>query len=134
MASDIFARPVFARARRLCLSFPETTETASWGHPNFRAGRKIFCAFEMIRGRPSIAFRLPDGVIDELLASGQGFSTPYGRSRWASLWVDGDVDWPKVTALVEASYRTVANKHILRELSARTSEDAERRSGPRRRR
>jgi predicted DNA-binding protein (MmcQ/YjbR family) len=46
------------RLRAMCLSFPETSEAASWGHPNFRAGRTVFAAFEHINGRPSIAFRL----------------------------------------------------------------------------
>ena len=31
---------ILQRLRLLCLSFPETSERSSWGHPNFRAGRK----------------------------------------------------------------------------------------------
>lgn len=44
LLTNKFERPVFARARALCLAFPETAETVSWGHPNFRAGKKTFCA------------------------------------------------------------------------------------------
>src|SRR5687767_13328832 len=41
--TNVFQRAVFAHARRLCLAFPETAETASWSHPNCRAGKKTFC-------------------------------------------------------------------------------------------
>ena len=44
------------RLRALCLSLPETSEASSWGHPNFRAGKKTFVAFERVKGRPSIAW------------------------------------------------------------------------------
>ena len=111
--TDIFARPVFARARRLCLALPETTEKQSWGHPNFRAGKKTFCAFEMLSGRPSIAFRLSPEDAERALQRKDFFATPYGRGLWASTWVDGTVDWKVVATLIERSYRLVANKRML---------------------
>jgi hypothetical protein len=37
---------VLNRLREMCLSFPETKEVSSWGHPNFRAGKKTFATFE----------------------------------------------------------------------------------------
>ena len=114
---DLFDRPVFARVRRLCLALPETTEKMAWGHPNFRAGTKTFCAFELIQGRPSIAFRLPPAALDDLLAGG-GFATPYGRGRWASVWVDGRLDWERMQALVDSSYRTIAPKRALKAMAA----------------
>jgi predicted DNA-binding protein (MmcQ/YjbR family) len=113
-----FERPVFARARRLCLGLPETAETASWGHPNFRAGRKTFCAFEMVNGRPSIALRLSPADVDRMLRRKHFFTTPYGRGLWASVWVDGAIDWKLLASLVECSYRVVANKRMLRVLDA----------------
>src|SRR5512140_57873 len=74
-----FQRRPFARARKQCLAFPETVEALAWGHPNFRAGRKTFCAFEVVRGRPSIAFRLSPPDMDLVLQRDEFFSTPYGR-------------------------------------------------------
>jgi predicted DNA-binding protein (MmcQ/YjbR family) len=47
------------------------------------------------------------------------FVTPYGQGRWASMWVDGPVDWPLVARLLERSYRTVANKRMITELDNR---------------
>src|SRR5688572_15414683 len=116
--TDLFARPVFARARRLCLAFPETTEKQSWGHPNFRAGKKTFCAFEMITGRPSIALRLSAADVDRMLRKKGFFRTPYGRGLWASVWVDGAIDWMLMASLLERSYRLVANKRMARVLDA----------------
>ena len=114
----LFTRPVFARARRRCLAYPETTERSSWGHPNFRAGRKTFCAFEVVKGRPSIAFRLLPSDIDRVLRRPQFFATPYGRGAWASIWVDRKVDWPLVESLIDRSYRVVANKRMLKALDS----------------
>jgi predicted DNA-binding protein (MmcQ/YjbR family) len=97
-----------ARLRSLCLSLPETTETGSWGHPNFKAGKKTFVAFERVKGRASIAFRLEPDEVERLLQRKQFFATPYGRGLWVSLWADDQVDWHAVSELVERSYRVVA--------------------------
>jgi predicted DNA-binding protein (MmcQ/YjbR family) len=115
--NDPFNRPLYARARRLCLALPETSEKSAWGHPNFRVGTKTFCAFELIKGRPSVAFRLPADAVDDVLAN-EGFATPYGRGLWASVWIDGRIDWKRLQALVELSYRTVAPKRALRAVDA----------------
>jgi predicted DNA-binding protein (MmcQ/YjbR family) len=98
------------RLRSLCLALPETSETASWGHPNFKAGKKTFVAFERVKGRASIAFRLNSGDVERLLQRKQFFATPYGRGLWASLWADGRIDWRAVEDLVERSYRLVRSK------------------------
>jgi len=115
----MFGRPVFARLRRLCLACPETVETTSWGHPNFRAGKKTFCAFEIISGRPSIAFRLAPADIKRASRRRHFFPTPYGRGLWMSRWVDVGVDWGVVATLLEQSYRLVANKRMLASFSPR---------------
>ena len=112
-AKDVFERPVFARARRICLGFPDSIEVVAWGHPTFKAGRKMFCAFEIIRGRPSIAFRLPAKQAAAALEDVRCFASPYGRGLWVSVWVDGTVDSKQIAAFVDRSYRTVAPKRSL---------------------
>lgn len=107
------SRPIVGKLRALCLAFPETSETSSWGHPNFRAGKRIFSAFEIVKDRPSIAFRLEATDINRLLRNTNFFATPYGQRRWASMWVDGPVDWRLVARLLERSYRIVANKRMI---------------------
>jgi predicted DNA-binding protein (MmcQ/YjbR family) len=130
------SRPVVERLRGLCLTLPETSERASWGHPNFRAGKKTFAAFEIIAGRPSIAFRLPPGDVEELLRGRNFFATPYGRGLWASLRVDEQIDWQLVDRLLRRSYRTVALKRMLAAMDkpqrrGRTGQESSDRTGQR---
>jgi predicted DNA-binding protein (MmcQ/YjbR family) len=108
-----------ARLRKMCLGYPQTTETSAWGHPNFKAGKKTFAAIEQIGGRPSFAFRLPPADVERLLTRKTFFATPYGRGQWVSVWVDGPLDWKAVTDLVDRSYRTVAQKRMLAALDVR---------------
>lgn len=117
-SEQIFARPVFARVRRKCLALPESVETSSWGHPNFRAGKKTFCTFELVKGRPSVAFRLPPDDVERLLPGKQFFLTPYGRGQWVSAWLDEAVDRKLIEQLIESSYRTVATKRMVAALTA----------------
>lgn len=81
---------------------------SAWGHPTFKAGRKTFCAFEIVRERPSIAFRLPATEVTAALKDAGCFATPYGRGLWVSVWIDGTVDWTQIEGFVDRSYRTVA--------------------------
>ena len=93
------------RIRRLCLSLPGTTETSSWGHPNFRAGRRIFVTIERVKGRPSVAFRLNATDVDLLLRRHRFFATPFGRGQWASVWADGRPNWRLVERLAKRAHR-----------------------------
>lgn len=114
------SRPIVQKLRSLCLAFPESSETASWGHPNFRAGKRTFAAFEVWKGRPSIAFRVDKKDADVLLKKKNWFATPYGQGRWVSVWADSRVDWRLVSKLLERSYRTVAIKRMLKVLDLRS--------------
>jgi predicted DNA-binding protein (MmcQ/YjbR family) len=98
--------------RALCGSFPETSETSSWGHPNFRVGKRTFSAFERVGGRPSIAFRLSRTEVTRLARRKLFFATPYGRGLWVSVWADGPVDWVLVSDLLRRSYCSVAGKRL----------------------
>ena len=107
------AGPVIQKLRALCLSFPETSETSSWGHPNFRAGKRTFAAFERVKGRPSIAFRVEPLDAGRLLRRPNFFATPFGRGHWVSLWADAPLNWRLVGDLLRRSYRVVALKRML---------------------
>jgi len=112
-AGDVYDRTVFARTRRQCLSLPGSTEAVAWGHPVFKAGGKMFCTFEVMKGRPSIAFRLPAKDAAAALKDVRCFASPYGRGLWVSVWVDEAVDWKQIATFVDQSYRTVAPKRSL---------------------
>jgi predicted DNA-binding protein (MmcQ/YjbR family) len=104
---------VLQRLRAECLALPETSEVGSWGHPNFRAGKRTFATFEQINGRPSIAFRLNPTDVDLLLLRKQFFATPYGRGQWVSVWADTALNWRLVRHLLQRSYRLVALKRMI---------------------
>ena len=107
------SRPIVKKHRALCLAFPETSELSSWGHPNFRAGKRAFSSFEIVKGRPSIAFRLDAIDVSLLLRKKNFFATPYGQGRWVSVWADRRVAWRLVERLLDRSYRTVATKRMI---------------------
>ncbi len=111
---------VLQRLRELCLSFPETSERSSWGHPNFRAGKKTFATFERVHGRPSIAFRLGQTDIKQLTRRKRFFATPYGRGQWISMWTDVPHDWHIIEDLLRRSYRVVALKRMIAALEDRS--------------
>jgi predicted DNA-binding protein (MmcQ/YjbR family) len=110
---------VLQRLRRLCLSLPETSERSSWGHPNFRAGSKTFAAFERVKGRPAIAFRLDREDVDRLMRRKDFFATPYGRGLWISVWADVPPDWRAIGDLLDRSYRVVALKRMVAALDGK---------------
>jgi predicted DNA-binding protein (MmcQ/YjbR family) len=104
---------VLEKLRAMCLALPETSESASWGHPNFRAGKRTFATFERVDTRPSIAFRLDRDDVERLLRRRQFFSTPYGRGQWVSVWADQTLDWRLVADLLQRSYRAVALQRMI---------------------
>ncbi|HYC61745.1 MAG TPA: MmcQ/YjbR family DNA-binding protein [Thermoanaerobaculia bacterium] len=98
------------RLRAICAALPDTTEVAAWRHPTFRVGGKTFVAYEVITGRPSIAFRVDRDQGEILLEDPRFFATPYGRGLWVSLWADRRVPWKLVTSLARESYTLMAPK------------------------
>ena len=117
-APDTHVGVFLARVRRLCISLPETSETSSWGHPNFRAGKRTFVTIERIGNERSIAFYLSPLEVEELLAQPGFIRTPYGRDRWMSLKTRPRPNWSIVKALVLRSYMRVALKRMLSQLGS----------------
>ena len=108
--------PLLSRVRKLCLSLPETSEVSSWGHPNFRAGKRTFVTFEHTDGIETIAFHLRPSEVAELEGQAGYMRTPYGRGQWVSLRIQPRPKWPAIERLVLRSYRQVAIKRMLLEL------------------
>ena len=112
---------LLARVRKLRLTLPESSEVDSWGHPNFRAGKRTFVTFECFKGRPSIAFRVKAIDVGSLSRRQEFFITPYGRGQWVSLWADRRISWNVIRDLVKRSYRSVALKRMICALDKKTS-------------
>jgi predicted DNA-binding protein (MmcQ/YjbR family) len=107
---------VLNQVRSLCLALPETREVLAWGHPTFRAGKKMFAGFGEDREGLTLGLKVGFDRQDELLNDERFFPTPYAaRQGWVSLRIDSKTDWDEVRGLVREAYRQVA---ILRMLKA----------------
>jgi predicted DNA-binding protein (MmcQ/YjbR family) len=113
--------PQYERAlhqvRALCLALPETREIEAWGHPTFRAGKKMFAGFGREGNDLSLGLKVGFDRQEELLSDDRFFPTPYAaRQGWVSVRIDDRTDWAQVGGLVREAYRQVANKRMLKAL------------------
>jgi predicted DNA-binding protein (MmcQ/YjbR family) len=100
---------VLERLRRICLALPDAEEYEAWGHPNFRAGKKTFAAFEQYKGEWAICLRVPKTHQSLFLKDPRFYLTPYvGKHGWVSLRVAGRLNWKEIRELVTGSHRLVA--------------------------
>ena len=105
--------------RAICLALPESSEVEAWGHPTFRAGKKMFAAFGGEGNDLTIGLKVGFERQEELLQDERFFPTPYAAHQgWVSLRLDGKVDWEEVRALAREAYRQVALKRMLTALDA----------------
>jgi predicted DNA-binding protein (MmcQ/YjbR family) len=107
------------QVRAVCLALPEAAEVEGWGHPTFRAGKKMFAAFGGEGNDLSLGLKVGHDRQEELLKDARFFPTPYAaRQGWVSLRIDGATDWDEVRGLVREAYRQVAIKRMLKALDA----------------
>jgi len=112
------AEKLIAKVRALCLALPGVKEVEAWGHPTFRAPKKLFaaCGIEP-GGDPTLGLKMSYERQDELLKDPRFFPTPYAaRQGWVSLKLDAKTDWKEITGLLREAYRQVALKRLLKEL------------------
>jgi predicted DNA-binding protein (MmcQ/YjbR family) len=108
---------VLNQVRSLCLALPETAEVEAWGHPTFRAGKKMFAAFGQEAGDLTIGLKVGHDRQEELLRDARFYPTPYAAHQgWVSLRLDGKTDWNEVKGLIREAYRQVALKRMLKAL------------------
>ena len=110
--------PLLTRVRAICLSFPDTKETMTWGKPHFRVGEKIFAGFGEEKGRASIGFKLEMDHARAILRDERFTPAPYvGHKGWVSMDMSGRIDWDQLRDLIEESYELIAPKRSLAKLS-----------------
>ena len=109
------AKETLVWLRVLCERLPETGEKASWGHPNFTVGGKIFAAVEEYQGEWAICFKTVREHQQALVEDSERFYVaPYvGRHGWVSMRLADGVNLGELKALVLNSYRLVAPKRVL---------------------
>jgi predicted DNA-binding protein (MmcQ/YjbR family) len=110
--------------RSICAGLPEMKEVEAWGHPTFRAGKKLFAAFGEGEEGLSIGLKVGHDRQEELLKDDRFFPTSYAAHQgWVSLRVDDRTNWQEVGSLLQEAYRQVALKRMLKELDARHQAD-----------
>jgi predicted DNA-binding protein (MmcQ/YjbR family) len=120
--TDAILRDAIECLRRICLALPESAETVTFGHPTFVAGRRTFAVLDEYESEYAIAFKATPADQAALTMDPRFYVSPYsGKHGWTSLrlaspenWTE--IDWDEVAALIEASYRLVALKRMIRAL------------------
>jgi predicted DNA-binding protein (MmcQ/YjbR family) len=115
-----------AEIRKIALGYPEAFEKVSWGRPVFCAP-KIFVMFggsvkgetkgEYIQYPHSILVKVDDSDREALTQDKRFFYPAYmGPSGWLGLDLKATakVDWGEVRELVDASFRMVAPKKLIK--------------------
>lgn len=111
--------PYLSEVRERARGFPEAVEVEAWGRPTFRAGKKIFAVFAGGEAHDFALIFKPDADDRAALVEDERFHVPpyFGPSGWLALdFTVADVDWDEVTELLDASYRQVALKRMLKVL------------------
>jgi predicted DNA-binding protein (MmcQ/YjbR family) len=94
-----------AKLRALCRRLPGTSERSSFGHPNFAAGGRLFAAFEVYRGIPSIAVLATKAEQSFLLQDAAFYKSPYVGSRgWVSADLRQQPPWPLLAELLQRGH------------------------------
>jgi predicted DNA-binding protein (MmcQ/YjbR family) len=117
-----------AETRKIALGYPEAFEKVSWGRPVFCAP-KIFAMFggsvkgetkgEYIQYPHSILIKVDDSDREALGQDTRFFYPAYmGPSGWLGLDLEAtkNVDWGEVRELIDASFRMVAPKKLIKQL------------------
>ena len=107
-AQKTLTDPVIEKLRAICAGLPGTDETASWGHPNFRVGKKIYTGYENYKGQWYVFFLVGKEHQALFLKDPRFISTPYiGKNGWVSLRIEGRLRWTEIRSLVRQSYKLV---------------------------
>ncbi|CAN5389434.1 hypothetical protein BH10PLA2_BH10PLA2_12950 [soil metagenome] len=113
---------VLTKLRPLCLAFPEAREVEAWGHPTFRAGKKMFAAYGNDPEGPTLGIKVGFERQEELLRDSRFFPTPYAAHQgWVSIRLSNKPGWGELDILLELAYRQVALKRMLAVLDAEKS-------------
>lgn len=94
-----------ARLRELLLALPGTTETSSWGQPNFRTKRRIFAAFHEDRSGVPCIWLYVDPLTRDLLPDDPRIArSSHGGAHWLGVRADRSVDWSLVGSLAREGH------------------------------
>jgi predicted DNA-binding protein (MmcQ/YjbR family) len=108
---------IMASMRKICLALPDTTEDAQFGHPVWRAGKKVFVRAYCYQDQWRVSFWV--GVHAQLLMTDDPrYSIPpyMGHNGWIALDVHKKYSERELQSLALESYRHFAAKKMLAKL------------------
>lgn len=118
-----------ADVRRIALALPGASEKVSWGRPVFSAP-KMFAMYggsckstgEMVTMPHALLIKVEESERPALEQDDRFFFPAYmGPFGWLGLdFTAAKVDWDEVAELIDASYRQIAAKRLIRELDAQS--------------
>jgi len=113
-------RSLIARIRKVCLSFPETSERPSHGSPAFfiRGKRAFVMYMNNHHGDGRLALwcaAQPEMQRMLVSSSSKHYHVPpyVGHLGWIGVRLDRRLSWGKITAAIEDAYLTVAPKKLI---------------------
>jgi len=118
------AQEVLKELRTVCLSLPDTSEDTQFGHPVWKAGKKVFAQAYCYRHDRKLQLAFWTGVDQQaLLVRDKQFSIPayWGHNGWIAVDVTKTANWQEIRSLALFSYRHFALARMLKELEARES-------------
>jgi predicted DNA-binding protein (MmcQ/YjbR family) len=126
MLKMISEQAILKRLRKICGGWPDTTETFTFGHPNFRVGNKIFAVLEEYKGELGICVKVGTLLQGIFLDDPRFFRTPYiGKHGWVTLRVHAaPLNWTEIRGLVKGSYQMVAAKKPLKKRLGRSKSNS----------
>ncbi len=109
---------ILEKVRAICLSFPDTKETPTWGKPHFRVMDKIFAGYGEEQGKLVVGFKLQMPHAEAVIDDKRFWKAPYvGHKGWVSMDATSVKDWGLVREMILESYTLIAPKKSLAKLS-----------------
>jgi predicted DNA-binding protein (MmcQ/YjbR family) len=99
--------------RKLCLSFPHTTETVQWGNNLvFKVAGKMFAVADLDgAGRYWLSFKCEPALFAELLERQGASPAPYlARAHWVALERENSIPRAELKSLLRTAYDLVVAK------------------------
>jgi len=114
--------------RKICLSFPHSTEQIQWGNDLlFKVHGKMFAATPLEPAPVCLSFKCSDEVFAELTERPNIIPAPYlARAKWVALEKGDAISQTELEDLLRTSYELVLAKlpKYLRESAGETSRNA----------
>jgi predicted DNA-binding protein (MmcQ/YjbR family) len=93
------------RLRAVMRRWPGVLETQSWGHPNWKRGRRQFASFDTYGRQACICFKTAPRTQAKLILRPNFRAAPYAASRgWVCRTLDEPLDWMELAGFLRGSH------------------------------